>query len=347
MIERPVAFAALSAPFVWVVVELVPHLPGAAAAVVVAASVGLAVGILTLLQPEAIGIPNVGVAAGLVLVAAAATAAPGALGPYGPAIFVGLLVGVPWMLVGFVARSASHVGARFVTFGLAVSWGLLLLAAAPGAIGTGGSAVASSYLSQLAATFVDQFRVFGGLLPGAAIPPLPVNQFFDPTYAFLVAVAIGGLLLVTIRPQTGARSPLPVAVRGYHAPEAERELTGSYGFSAAQQAVFRERSTGDVPLATWPPGLEPVFFGAAAAGTVLLAAFLVPLWAVPAGVAGVGVAALWLVRTTERPMPLPRPRLPPPSDETIAPPESAPSADSVVDEGTGPTADHGPVASPE
>jgi hypothetical protein len=333
MIERPIGYVALGAPFAAAAVELVPDFPGGQVAVAAAAAVALAIGVLTFLQPETFGLPNVTVLAALLAIASVATLDPGLIGPYGPAVFVGALIGAPWILVGYVARSDAPVGGQFVVYALAVIWGLFLLANAPSAAGTGVSAIASAYVAHFFSLLGAQFQVFGGLLTGAASPPLPLNQFFDPTYSAFVALSIGGLLLVTVRPQTGSRSPLPVAVRAYRGIDSDRELTGTYGFTPAQRQVFRDRTSAEAPLATWPPGLEPVFYGAAAAGAFLLAAYFVPTWTVPAAVAAAGIAAAWLVRTTERPAALPAPRVPPPTAGADAPEEPTGPIESPGGEG--------------
>ncbi len=338
MIERPVGYVALSAPFLGVALELLPHFPGAQVAVASAAAGAFAVGCLTFVQRHAVGLPNVVLAVALVATAVAVALTPGVFGPYGPAILVGFLVGGPWVLSGYVARPESALGIRFVAFSVATLWGLFLLANASSAVGSGPSTIASAYVTHFFSLVGQQFQVFGGLLSGAASPPLPLNLFFDPLYTALVAVALVGLLLVSVRPQTGARAPLPVAVRTYRSVDSERDVGGTYGFTPAQRGVFRERSVGETPLATWPPGIEPVFVGAAAAGAFLVASYFVPTWTVAATVASVAIAALWLIRTTVRPLdpgvagtapPRPAagpPAEPPESNVDRAPPDPSPRA---------------------
>ncbi len=329
MIERPVGYVALSAPFAAVAVELVPHFPGGQVAVASAAAGALVVGLLTYLQRDALDLPNLLVAAALLVTAGVVTLAPASFGPYGPAIFVGLLIGGPWVLVGYVARHDGPLGIRLLVYGVAITWGLFLLASASGAVGVGPSATSSAYETQFFALVAQQFQVFGGLLTGAASPPLPLNQFFDPVYSATVAVSVVGLLLVTARPQTGLGAPLPVAVRTYRSVDAQRDFTGAYSFTPAQRGVFQDRSTGETPLATWPPGLEPVFYGAVAAAAFLVGAYFVPVWTVPAAVGAVAIAAFGLVRTTDRPVEPPARAPPPPTDLAPSSPEVAPATDSV------------------
>ena len=303
MIERPVGFVALSLPFVAVLVEVVPHFPGGQVAIVVSAAVCYAIAAACLELPRAVSLFNAVPFVALLAVGALAWRNPTIIGPWGPEILVGALFGFPWLLVAYAARVQDPPGIRFVVFATAVVWGLLLIADPPaGALGVTGAS--THFLSHFAGLAGEQVQVFGGLVPGATTPALPLHSVFDATYAALTAVAVGGLLLVTVRPQTGDRMPLPVAVRAFRESGTERELSSAYGFTPNQLEVFRERSSGESPLLTWPPGLEPIFYGAAVAGGFLVAAYFFSSWAVLGATVAVGAAVALLVRFTESPIAL-------------------------------------------
>lgn len=308
MIERPVGYVALSLPFVAVVVEAARSFPNGWIPVAVAAALTYAIALASLDARDAVGLWNV-VPFALILVAAElAFVDPRAFGPWGPEIAVGALLGVPLLLVAYVARETEPLGIRCFVYGVAVTWGLLLLADVPLAVGSASNA-SLAFLSGFFSLAAEQFRVFGGLIPGAATPTLPLNALFNPTYAALTAVSLAGFLLVTTRPQTGGARPLPVAVRVYRDLGVGDELSPVYGFSAAQREVFRARTPGDSPFLTWPPGLEPIFYGAATAAALLAAAFFAPKWAVLGVTVGVALACVVLVRWTDRPRGLPVPKL--------------------------------------
>jgi hypothetical protein len=312
MIERPVGFALLAAPFAWVAGKLLFTYPvtqvEVPVAIGIAALICLASAVLALEPVSWVGWPNLGLLAGLLVAGAIAATEPGSYGAVGPEIAAGVLIGVPWILVGYTARTQEPLGLRFVAYGGAVTWGLLLLADGSSLHGANGTAETSGFLSNFLSLATQQGQVFGNLLTGGPAPTLPLNPVFDVGYAALTAVSVVGLLLGSARPQTGAQAPLPVAVRSFRDPSSDRELSASYDFSPMQREVFRERSPSDSPLLTWPPGLEPVFYGAAAAGIFLLVAYFAPSWAVLAATVAFGVGLLLLVRLTEIPLPIAEPR---------------------------------------
>ena len=345
MIERPVGFVALSVPFVAVLVELLPKFPGGQIAIAASAAVCFAIAAASLeLSPSILltgGLPFLA----LVGFGALAGSNPTLIGPWGSEILVGALFGVPWILAGYIARTEEPLGLRAVAFAVAVTWGLLLLADVPaGALGVTGAS--EHFLSHFFALAGQQFSVFGGLLPGSAAPALPLNSVFDAAYAALTAVAVGGLLLVSVRPQTGTGTPLPVAVRAFReGATEERNLSALYGFSPSQLEVFRERSVGESPLLTWPPGLEPIFFGAAAAGAFLVAAYFLPTWAVLGLTTAMAIGIVLLVRFTESPIALAVARPPKAVPPRIAsvPPESAGAPERSTTAGTPVPPEPGPA----
>ncbi len=325
--ERPVGFALLSLPFLGAAIEVYRALPGpnAQIALGITTALAIAVAVVTLQQEHPVDLPNI-VFFGLVLgFALAAYASSSVVGPYGGELLLGLLVGVPWILAAYVARPDEPVGVRFTVYGISIIFGLLLLAAAAARSGRTPETIATSIVAQFFGLAGQQFQVFGGLLNGATAPALPLNGLFDAAYAALTAVSLAGLVLVVVRPQTGERTPLPVAVRAFREAESEKELPAEFGFSPGQRAAFRDRSLGESPLLTWPPGLEPIFYGAAAAIGFLGAAYLEPKWAVLGGVVAVAVATGWFLWAVERPMAAPPVRVeraptpPPPSDDFDAP----------------------------
>jgi len=327
MIERRLAFVLLALPFVWVTWAVLPAFPGGFPGgqipVVIAAAIVLAVAVVALDPRIGFAWPLLVVLAGLVVIAAAASAATARFGALGPELAAGVLVGLPWILVSYVARPRAPLVHRFAAYGLAVTWGLLLLAAAQPLLN---APDASGFVTGFFTVVTDQGQVFGGLLTGSATPPLPVHDLFDPAYAALTGLSVLGLLLVTVRPQTGKQIPLPVAVHAYRETGADREMTTPYGFSAAQQTVFRERSTTEPPFVTWPPGLVPVFFGAAAAGAFLVAAYYLPTWAVLATTVGLVAAVVALLLLVERPH-LVGDLRPPPASSAPRPPAPSGAAE--------------------
>lgn len=297
MIERPFAFAFLASPVIWVAALVIPLFPRAAWALVLLGWViCLLLAAATTLRATYLGDWGWGILLGLIVLTAVSSFATG----WGIDLAGGLLLGLPWIAIGYVARPGGSLGARFVVYGTVIVWGLLVLAAAtaPG-MPVGGTSV-GGLLTSIGTVLSDQGQVFGGLVAGAPTPVIPLHTFFDPVYAALTGVSALGLMLVSVRPQTGRGVPLPVAIRTRRALEANRVLPAAYGFTAIQQAVFAERSVVEPPLTSWPPGLPSVLSGAAGVAVFLAIAAAAPLGAVLVATVGALLAVLLLVLVVER-----------------------------------------------
>jgi len=276
----------------------VAYLPAPAYPPVLAAwALCAALAVVGTLRPTYLGIVGGVIFASLAIVAGVSSLSGG----FGLDLATGLLLGIPWILLGYVARPASSLGLRFLAFGVAVAWGLIALAT-PGQLGVPPSALTgSSFVSEFFAIGADQMSAFGGLATGAATPPIPLHEFFDPVYSALTGGGLLGLLLVTVRPQTGRLESLPIALRPRRGPSEGRTLAPTYGFSAVQEAVFFERSRPEPPLTTWPPGLLPVLGGAVGAGFFLVLAYFLPYWTVLAATVATVTLGAFLVLASEVP----------------------------------------------
>jgi hypothetical protein len=296
--ERPLAFALLCVPFAWVTAVVLSDFPLAAFPLVVLAwAVCAAVAVASTLRAQYLVWWSLAILVGLT----GAALVTSLHGSTGAELASGLLLGVPWVLAGFVARPTSSLGLRIAAFGCAVTAGLALLATssevAGGPAGIGGDAFVRGVFTVLA----DQAQVLGGLVTGAPAPVIPLHNFFDPVYAGLAATAMLGFLLVTVRPQSGQGVPLPISIRLRRDGPEGRSLPLTYGFSGAQQSVFFERSAVEPPLTAWPPGLASVLAGAAGAGVFLVLAYLDPLRALLVATLVLVAVSAGVVTLTERP----------------------------------------------
>ncbi|MCI4373293.1 MAG: hypothetical protein L3K02_06600, partial [Thermoplasmata archaeon] len=124
---------------------------------------------------------------------------------------------------------------------------------------------------------------------------LPLRAAFDPTFAALGALAVGGVLLLAWRPRSGTNEKLPVAAT--LDPGGRRNVPDHpLPFSEPQRRAFESRSRDEPPTGAWPPGLGSVLVAAVASSAFVVAAFLTPLYTplivavgVAATLAGVGI----------------------------------------------------------
>ena len=307
MNERPVAYTLLVLPLAWVGVLVLTDVARVElVATLIAFALTAALGIAGAVRKTFLGGWGALVLLGLAGVALGASFS----GPLGFELALGILLGLPWILVGYAAGADRPLGARFLALGGALALGLMLLAARSELAVGSGAVTAESLVRQVGTVLQNQSQVFGSLVPGAPTPSIPLLDLFDPVYVGLSAVAVLGLLLVSVRPQTGAGRRLPISLRLGRGETLEgRRLPVAYGFSTAQQAVFFERTPVEPPLGAWPPGLASVLAGALAASAFLIASYAIPLSAVLAATVVLAVASVALVLVTERPGLLRAPRV--------------------------------------
>jgi hypothetical protein len=274
---RPLALVMLALPFVWSAALVVSDLSRADLVVVLVTFALVALvgsySAVRAVYPELLVAATVG---GLTAIALAA----GFSSIAGWEVGAGLVLGLPWIWVGYVARSEAPLGLRFLAFGGAVTLGLLALAARAELGVPNGALGAPSFLRGVATALTDQAQVAGGLIGGTALPPLPLLDFFDPVYAALVAASVLGLCLASVRPQTGTGILLPMSIPLRRDESEQRGLPAAYGFSARQGVLFADRTAPEPPLTAWPPGLGAIVAGALGAGVFLLVAIEEPARAV-------------------------------------------------------------------
>jgi hypothetical protein len=345
MIDRPLALGLLLAPFAYIGVVVVPQFPwGDAGGVGAAIAVCLFVAVVSgaeIRPSRGVELWALPALAGVALVT---LAAPTLFGTLGNDLAAGLFLGIPVLAVVFAWRSGGPMLHRVVAYGFSLTWGLLLLAARESLTASGTPFSGPSYSSAFYQVNADQVTGLNGLLNGSGFVALPIHGLFDPVFTGLAGASVFGLLLILARPQTGLGVPLPVASPPFREKGADREIPATYGFSAAQRALFQERSVSEPALTTWPQGLLPVVWGAAAASAFLLVAVLTPRWALLAATVGLTVLAAGLVATAEVPRwiswftpRLRRTRSPPASPIGS---ESATGPDSTGEESTPPPSVH-------
>jgi hypothetical protein len=225
---RPAAFVLLALPFAWTTALVISNLSRASIpSVALPLAVCVGIGAYSAVRAR---YPDlwVGIAlGGLALLSIAA----GATGVLGWELGTGLLLGIPWILVGYGARNDAPLGVRFIAFGVAVAFGMSVLAARADLGIATGSLTAPTFLRAVYTVVGDQSQVIGSVLNGTAVPALPLLDFFDPVYAGLTAAALLGLCLAAVRPQTGTGVLLPLSIPLHPTAEGGGELPAAYGFS--------------------------------------------------------------------------------------------------------------------
>ncbi len=289
MIERWVVRVLLVAPFAYVAAIVLPTFP-ATEAVVVAVAFGLGVGVAALLEGQGYRYGNaaLGTLLGLAVAITVAMAFPW---PLGDDLATGALLAIPVIAASVAWRPGEPLALRLFAFGLAIAWGIALLATRQALLGSSTAVDGPAWVGAFLEVNGQQARGIANLVVGAAYPVPPMHTLVDPIFTVLVAGAVLGWVLAFARPQTGLGVPLPLAPPLGAAAASDREAPEVFALSAAQRAVFRARSTGVPPLTTWPPGLLSLLAGAAAVGGFLAASQLLPYRALFALGLGVAVAS--------------------------------------------------------
>lgn len=266
MIAERLGFAALFLPAAYVAVRLLVVLPTTAVGIPAAFAVGLAVALLTSRSGRVARWGSVGLGALLVAAVIATLVEPSTSAGVGSDLAVGALLAVPFVASAVAGREGETLFFRFVAFALGLTLGIVILATYATVAAASESYTATTVLGAFGAVNVRELGGIANLVSGTGATDLPLHDLFDTTYAALGAIALLGLLLLFVRPQTGRAEPLPVAFRVGRSDEATRELTDDYGFSEVQRDVFRHRSEALPPATTGPPGFDAVVLAAVAVG---------------------------------------------------------------------------------
>ncbi|MCI4352731.1 MAG: hypothetical protein L3K14_05005 [Thermoplasmata archaeon] len=215
----------------------------------------------------------------------------------GVEVLAGSLLAVPALLVSYAVRPGP-LGWRLMAFAVALTEGLALLATDVAMTSAQATFAGGEFIREFGSLNVTQVEGLGGLLASSG-GSLPLRDVFDPVYVVLAGIAVAGILIPVLRPQTAWDEPLPTAA----APPVTRErTTREVDLGAAFAAVLEERSSPEPASGVIPPGLPPLLVGSAAAGLVVAVAFLTPGLTLPLLVAGIVVALAATIALVRRPL---------------------------------------------
>lgn len=298
--ERWVARALVVLPFAYLLAVVAPAFPFGT--VGVALGIGVALVVTVLFESPAYRPRDAGFAALSVLFAttAVALALPGAVHDAGWDLLAGIVLVAPVLFASVAWRSDEPLGFRLVGFGFAVLWGVAILAARELLSASGQAVTGVTFVGAFARANALQESGLAGLLLGTGYRSLPIGSAADPVFAALLAGALLGLLLATVRPQTGQGAPLPLAARVLRPVTDAPGRLARYGLSDAQREAFRARSTSAAPLTAWPPGIPALLVAAVATGVFLATSVAVPSGALLALALGMGAGAAAVVLLGDR-----------------------------------------------
>jgi hypothetical protein len=229
----------------------------------------------------------------LAIVVATALIAFSAFGGLASQLTVGVLVGLPFLASALAWRDGAGVAHRAIALAVSIVIGTALLAARANVLLSGTASSPAAYVQAFFTVNVRQVQGLNAIATGGPEPFLPLRAVFDPTFTALCGLAVAGMLLLALRPQSGDHERLPVAV-SLEARDPRSDPARMVPFSDAQRRAFGERSVTVPPTGAWPPGLEAVAVAAVVTTIFLAVAFVRPLEAPLAlvGATGVGLFAV-------------------------------------------------------
>jgi hypothetical protein len=305
MNERTVATGLFLPPFLYVAARILPLFPENDVGVYFAFGTCLAIALILGLGSSAGQL--VAVVLDLVLVALVllALVASATFGSFASQLTAGVLVGLPFLVSALAWRERTGLAHRTVALAAAITLGTALLAARATVLAVSASVSPTGFVEGFFTCNLTQIQGLLAIASGMPTPALPLRAVFDTTFVALCALAVGGVLLLALRPRTGAEESLPVATvlerTGRHRPP-EREIP----FSAAQQRVFANRAADQPPTGAWPPGLGSVLVAALAGGAFIALAFVAPFYAPLVLAAVVGGVLLGVAAVSSRARSVPR-----------------------------------------
>lgn len=216
---------------------------------------------------------------------------------FGVQLLAGSLLAVPALLVGYSVRPGP-LGWRLFAFGLALTVGLGLLAAAQGIVTAGAVLSAGAFIHEFFSLLGAQAMGLYGVLTATG-GTLPLRDFFDPDFVLLSSLAAAALLFTSLRPQSAwgellpAAGTMPSPLPNEYAPE-------EIGPEAANALAGRSLPE---PAASLPPGVPGLVGGCLAAVIAVVAAFAVPGIALLLIAVGVVAALAFSIAVMRRTLP--------------------------------------------
>jgi hypothetical protein len=289
MNERIAATGLFALPFVYVAAVVLSQFPLAEFGLYFGFAACAAIALLLGLGGPRGQLLAVFVDVALAIVVATALIAFSTFGGLASQLTVGVLVGLPFLASALSWRDRAGPAHRTIALAVSIVIGTALLAARAAVLQSGAASNPSDFVQAFFTVNVSQVQGLLAIASGGSEPGLPLRAVFDPVFSALCALAAAGVLLLVLRPQSGAHEPLPVSV-SLERPARTETVARLTHLSEAQRHALERRSTTLPPTGTWPPGLEAVAVAALAATGFLAVAFAAPLDA-PLVVA-VGTAAV-------------------------------------------------------
>ncbi len=294
MNERAVATGLFLLPFLYVAALVLPLFPQSDVGVYFAFGTCVAIALILGLGGATGQLIAVVLDLLLVVLVLVALVAVPTFGDLASQLTAGVLIGLPFLVSALAWRERPGLAHRTVALALAITVGTALLAARAAELGSSTAASATGFVQAFFTANLDQLQGLVTIAGGIAGPDLPLREGFDPNFAGLCAFAVGGVLLLALRPRTGAEEKLPVAATlGRSAPRGDADRL--IPFSEPQRRTFENRSTTEPPTGAWPPGLDAVVLATLVGCGFLAVAFAAPLYAplllvigIVAALAGVG-----------------------------------------------------------
>jgi hypothetical protein len=295
MNERTVATGLFVLPFLYVAALVLPMFPRSDLGVYFAFGTCVAIALILGLGGATGQLIAVVLDLLLVVLVLLALADVATFGDLASQLTAGVLVGLPFLVSALAWRERPGLAHRTVALALAITVGTALLAARVTVLDSTGVPSATSFVQAFFTSNLNQLEGLAAIAAGLGGPNLPLRAGFDANFAGLCAFAVGGVLLLALRPRTGSEEKLPIAARIEFArvrPDVDRLLP----FSEPQRRAFESRSTTQPPTGAWPPGLDAIVLGSLVGCGFLGVACATPLYAPLVLAAGV-VAALAAVGT--------------------------------------------------
>jgi len=297
MNERALATGLFLLPFLYVAALVLPLFPRGDVGVYFAFGTCLAIALILGLGGSTGQLVAVVLDLLLVVLVVLALVAANSFGDLASQLTAGVLVGLPFLVSALAWRERVGLAHRTVALALAIVVATALLAAREVVVSATLPAAPTDFVQAFFTTNLTQLQGLIAIASGSPEPNLPLRAVADPTFAALCALAVGGVLLLALRPRTGTDEKLPVAAT-LIAAGARSDVHRVIPFSEAQRRAFESRSSDEPPTGAWPPGLESVLAATLAGSALIVLAFLTPLYTplilvlgVAAILAGVGLAS--------------------------------------------------------
>jgi len=239
--------------------------------------------------------------AAIVLFVLVMLASYGTSGGTGVDLAVGIILGSPFLWIGYIWKASSEPSARVLALQGTLFVGILCLAAGNVTAYSPGASPGGEFVGALASVLSNQVQGISALVTGGTPASMPLESTLDVNFAALGGVALVGMMVSWFLPRTAREEPLPWSWgRPSADPDPGDALVEELALRPGQREALATRTPSHPPADALPPGFTSVIVAASLTCLFVGLAVAAPTVALLTMVLGVIAAVLTVALVLSR-----------------------------------------------